>query len=154
MQYGKGIAPTRLKSQAGFQVVLFDYMKSGWKEEMANAGLVIGHAGAGTILDSLEARKPIIVVANDLLMSQHQTEIANIMQSLGHLLSSTPSKLMEDLPRLMAELPHLKVFPNTETNVFANEMSDFLGTTKKSRAPRASSQLSPRCSRRQTPPKS
>jgi len=126
VQYGKGVAPKHLKSQPGFEVVLFDYKKTGWKEEMADAGLVIGHAGAGTILDSLEASKPILVVANDLLMSQHQAEIANVMQSLGHLFSSTPARLMNDLPRLMADLSNLKTFPKTETSAFATELSKFL----------------------------
>lgn len=125
VQYGKGAAPS-LKSIPGFEVVLYDYKKTGWKEEMSNAALVIGHAGAGTILDSLEARKPIIVVANDKLMSMHQTEISDVMNKLGFLYSSTPSRLLKDLPDMLPQLSSLAVFPKTETRAFANELSKIL----------------------------
>jgi beta-1,4-N-acetylglucosaminyltransferase len=130
VQYGKGHAPTQLQSVLGFEVVLYDYKKLGWKEEIANAALVIGHAGAGTILDSLEASKPIIVVANDLLMSQHQAEIAQQMKTLGHLFSSTPGRLMSDLPSLLPRLQNLKTFPPHESSSFASELSKFLNQGK------------------------
>lgn len=126
VQYGKGTCPSQIQSIPGFEVVRYDYKKEGWKEEMANAALVIGHAGAGTILDSLEARKPIIVVANDKLMSQHQTEISNVMEKLGYIFSSTASKLLNDLPDLLPQLSSLAVFPNKETSAFANEVSSLL----------------------------
>lgn len=126
VQYGNGVEPKHLKSVPGFEIATYRYKKTGWKDEMSNASLVIGHAGAGTILDSLEASKPIIVVANDLLMSQHQAEIAQMMEKLGHLFSSTPSKLMQDLPTLLPRLASLREFPKQETKEFANVLLHFL----------------------------
>lgn len=131
VQYGKGYVPTKITSKAGFEVVQYSYKKNGWKEEIDNAALVIGHAGAGTILDSLEAQKPIIVVANDLLMSQHQTEIANTMHKLGHLYVSNVSALLADLPRLLTGLATLRVFPDSENTTFATELMNFLGAGEK-----------------------
>ena len=143
VQYGKGTRPSQLKSIPGFEVVLYDYMKTGWKDEMADAALVIGHAGAGTILDSLEARKPIIVVANDKLMSQHQTEISNIMEELGHLFSSKPSRLLTDLPNLLPQLSSLAVFPDSETSAFSTQLALLLSDSKKRtiKSPKASSRM-------------
>lgn len=126
VQYGKGTCPSQIQSLPSFEVVRYDYKKEGWKEEMANASLVIGHAGAGTILDSLEARKPIIVVANDKLMSKHQSEISNVMERLGYIFSSSASKLLNDLPELLPQLSSLAVFPIKESFAFANELSGLL----------------------------
>ncbi|KAJ3148036.1 N-acetylglucosaminyldiphosphodolichol N-acetylglucosaminyltransferase catalytic subunit alg13 [Geranomyces michiganensis] len=44
--------------------------------DISTAALVISHAGAGLILESLDAGKPLIVVVNRALMDDHQTELA------------------------------------------------------------------------------
>jgi UDP-N-acetylglucosamine transferase subunit ALG13 len=47
---------------------------------MRGADLVISHAGAGSVLEALHAHKSLLVVVNDSLMDNHQTELAHKMQ--------------------------------------------------------------------------
>lgn len=48
------------------------------------------HAGAGSILEALSLQKPLVVVINDQLMNNHQTELARQLHKDGHLLYTTP----------------------------------------------------------------
>ena len=45
--------------------------------------------GAGSVLETLQARKPLIVVINDLLMDNHQLELASQLAEDGHLYYAT-----------------------------------------------------------------
>jgi beta-1,4-N-acetylglucosaminyltransferase len=47
------------------------------------------YAGAGTVLETLEARVPLVVVINDTLMGNHQLELAERLAAEGNLLSTT-----------------------------------------------------------------
>ena len=57
-------------------------------EDMRASDLVIGHAGAGTVLEVIVIlHKPMIIVVNNTLQDNHQSELANALQQLqkhGH----------------------------------------------------------------------
>jgi beta-1,4-N-acetylglucosaminyltransferase len=59
------------------------------------ADLVIGHAGAGTIMEVLRIGKPLLVVVNDSLMANHQTEVADALCKRNLLKMATVSSLMD-----------------------------------------------------------
>lgn len=61
--------------------------------DIASAGLVISHAGAGSILEALRAAVPTVVVVNTALMDNHQAELASAMADRGHLALATPPTL-------------------------------------------------------------
>ncbi|KAI8817663.1 glycosyltransferase family 28 C-terminal domain-containing protein [Fimicolochytrium jonesii] len=50
---------------------------------LTSATLIISHAGAGSILESLALRKPLLVVVNETLMDNHQTELAEALAGMG-----------------------------------------------------------------------
>jgi beta-1,4-N-acetylglucosaminyltransferase len=70
-------------------------------DDIQQADFVISHAGAGTILQTLEKRKPLLVVVNEHLMNNHQTEIADQMETDGYLYHCTCSTLEQGVRRLL-----------------------------------------------------
>ncbi|KAF7554195.1 hypothetical protein G7046_g6879 [Stylonectria norvegica] len=87
-----------------FNVEVFDVRKNLLKEEMSicksiqgkrRQGLIISHAGTGTILDAWKLGIPIIVVPNTRLLDDHQTELAQHLAKEGYATMSTASS--EDL---------------------------------------------------------
>jgi beta-1,4-N-acetylglucosaminyltransferase len=64
--------------------------------DVDHASLVISHAGAGSIVEALQRRKPLVVVVNDALMGNHQTEVADALAEMNHLVvCSGPSSLQQ-----------------------------------------------------------
>ncbi|XP_076458829.1 UDP-N-acetylglucosamine transferase subunit ALG13-like [Babylonia areolata] len=66
-------------------------------DDIAAADLVICHAGAGSVLETLTAGKATLVVINDELMDNHQEELAKQLQQLHHLFYCTCSTLQQTL---------------------------------------------------------
>ncbi|KAI5462524.1 hypothetical protein BGZ63DRAFT_216383 [Mariannaea sp. PMI_226] len=79
-------------------ILLFDVRKNLMKEEMIlckpiagkrGRGLVISHAGTGTILDAWKLGLPLIVVPNARLLDNHQTEMADHLAKEGYAIKSS-----------------------------------------------------------------
>ena len=62
-----------------------------------NSSLVICHAGVGTVMETLNANKPIIVVPNPSLMDNHQYELADTLSSQGYVIKCAPENIMGQL---------------------------------------------------------
>lgn len=52
---------------------------------IAEADIVVSHAGTGSILDCLRLGKPLLVVTNNDLMDDHQEEVASQFENEGYL---------------------------------------------------------------------
>jgi beta-1,4-N-acetylglucosaminyltransferase len=65
------------------------------KPYFQNSDLVIGHAGAGTIMEVLGLKKPLLVVVNDSLMENHQPELARALCSRNLLTMATISTFLK-----------------------------------------------------------
>ncbi|KAI0851346.1 glycosyltransferase family 1 protein [Daldinia vernicosa] len=58
-------------------------------------GLIITHAGSGSILEALDFDSALIAVPNPTLMDNHQSEIAEEMHSQGHLIQGKIGSLVD-----------------------------------------------------------
>jgi len=129
IQHGTGKAPTTIPSLRSdtFEVVVFS-RKPSLIDEIRQSSLIIGHAGVGTIFDSLENQRDILVVPNTALMNNHQTEIAKEMVSRGYLKMSSCESLHQDLTNFDAQ--QLYEFPKTESSVWKSMIHRHSGLYK------------------------
>ncbi|KAL7567605.1 hypothetical protein ACA910_000201 [Epithemia clementina (nom. ined.)] len=88
VQFGKGVRPiidASVLADKKISVDLYDF-KPSLAGDMAKADLVISHAGAGTVSEVLQLKRPrLVVVVNTLLMDNHQLELAHAMQRRKYL---------------------------------------------------------------------
>lgn len=126
LQVGRTKVPTLPSSEGGILIKVFDY-KPSLRQDMEESDLVISHAGAGTCLEVLELNKPLVVIVNDQLMDNHQTELADRLASSGHLVSGTVSSLMESLVKMEKEKEGLKTFLPGDGRLFSRFINDLMG---------------------------
>ncbi|XP_070639830.1 UDP-N-acetylglucosamine transferase subunit ALG13 isoform X2 [Bos indicus] len=102
--------------------------KDSLKEDLQKADLVISHAGAGSCLETLEKRKPLIVVINERLMNNHQLELAKQLHKDGHLFYCTCSMLPGLLQSM--DLSTLNCFPPGQPEKFSAFLDKVVGLQK------------------------
>lgn len=111
IQYGAGKpvdsdAIARAARQFSIQIECYDF-KANILSDINASDLVISHAGAGSCIEVLTAKKPLIVVVNEKLMNNHQTELAQQLFIDGYLLycsTQTMAKVMDDLDGKISQL--------------------------------------------------
>jgi beta-1,4-N-acetylglucosaminyltransferase len=115
---------TRGRVKGSMKIILYRY-KNDILEDMEEADLIISHAGAGSIMEGLGLQKQMVVVINESLMGNHQTEVADALEAENYLFSTTPGKLATLL--LQKDLSHLKIRPSPNTSLFPALLRDELG---------------------------
>ncbi|EXJ60281.1 hypothetical protein A1O7_04433 [Cladophialophora yegresii CBS 114405] len=96
----------------GFQVSGFGFKKEGLADEMRavkgsspkTEGMVISHAGSGSILDALRIGAPIVVVPNTDLLHNHQVELAEALAEQEYVIHGK----VDDLASAIAEVEALR----------------------------------------------
>ncbi|KAI9787969.1 MAG: N-acetylglucosaminyldiphosphodolichol N-acetylglucosaminyltransferase catalytic subunit alg13 [Candelina submexicana] len=89
------------KTICGISITGFGFNKKGLGQEMLGAkgqrndkeGVVISHAGSGSILDALRISVPLIVVPNPGLLDNHQEELAEILAEQGYVVHGKSNNL-------------------------------------------------------------
>ncbi|PBP18618.1 glycosyltransferase family 28 domain-containing protein [Diplocarpon rosae] len=89
MRAFEAVKPTEIP---GLVIHGFDFNKNGLSKEMracqatksSEKGLIICHAGAGTILDAMRLAVPLVVVPNSSLLDNHQEELADELEAQGY----------------------------------------------------------------------
>jgi beta-1,4-N-acetylglucosaminyltransferase len=95
--------------------------------EVETADLILGHAGAGTILEALSNAKRLIVVPNRSLMDDHQLELCEAVAD-KYCLSCAESDVVEILRGAKAAFQKVtcKLPPHLSTNDFALRLDDMM----------------------------
>lgn len=119
LQIGTGVTEPDEGWSDGVNVQCFR-SKPSIANDIKAADLVIGHAGAGTCLETLRANKPLVVVTNLDLMDNHQAELAERLASDHHLLQCTCQTLRDTLKCM--DLRQLRPLPAGD----ARPLSDYL----------------------------
>ncbi|EAT34523.1 AAEL013240-PA [Aedes aegypti] len=126
LQIGRGRNPQIIKEVFGNDIeVRFYDLKASIAEDIQQADLVISHAGAGSCIEVLGAEKPLVVVVNEKLMDNHQTELADQLSKEGYLKYCTPSTLAQTLAE--SNLGQLKKFPPGSVQDFISYLDAFMG---------------------------
>ncbi|GFY95821.1 glycosyltransferase family protein 28 [Actinidia rufa] len=72
-------------------------------DNLRSASLVISHAGSGSIFETLKLGKPLIVVVNEDLMDNHQSELAEELAERKHLFCAHPQTLLHTINGMSLE---------------------------------------------------
>jgi len=102
--------------------------KDNIEEEYDWADIIISHGGAGTIMDTLERKKPLIVVPNEDLMGGHQDELAEHLAFKGHLVLSHLKNLRETLK--VFDPQKLIILPPVNPTLFVENLLSVVGISK------------------------
>jgi len=109
----------------GLKVRYFDFT-SNLSDDIAASSLVISHAGSGSIFETLRAKRPLVVVVNDLLMDNHQCELAEELAEKKYLVyASSPGSLLDTLRNM--NLKNLVPYPASNPSALVNALDQFLG---------------------------
>ncbi|KAH3919240.1 UDP-N-acetylglucosamine transferase subunit ALG13 [Parastagonospora nodorum] len=108
-------------------------LQNQFKLVQQSKGLVISHAGSGSILEALRYQIPLIVVPNTALLDNHQEELAVAMERSNYLIRGdvgdlTPAiQKSNDFRVKMAQFPPVTSGKHRETKSFAAIMDDTVG---------------------------
>lgn len=105
--------------------LVYDRYLQNFEEEIEKASLVISHAGAGTCLEVLKRNTPLIVVINEELMDNHQSELAEQLQESGYLYYCVCDSLKSTL--LNKDLSNLKRYPSSDSSAFSTYLDKCMG---------------------------
>ena len=107
------------------EIIVYRY-KPSLRDDLDKADLVISHAGAGSILEALEAGKKLIVVVNENLMNNHQFELAEKLFDVGFLLYTTCRYLSDKLELISCQEFALKKYEPGNPKLFGKHLNQLV----------------------------
>ncbi|KAG5020397.1 hypothetical protein AAZX31_06G224200 [Glycine max] len=125
IQMGRGsYLPTKSEGDGSLAVDYFTFSSS-IADHLRSASLVISHAGSGSIFETLQLGKPLIVVVNEDLMDNHQSELAEELADRKHLYCASPQTLHQTIANM--DLSSLFPYSPGDATPVAKHINNLLG---------------------------
>ena len=104
---------------------------SDFENIIKNSEFIISHAGAGNILEALKYKKKLFVAVNDLLMDNHQVELAEALKKDNYIfyISQLDNKVIYNMVKNVLENENkfkLDEYPNFNTEIIPNLIYEML----------------------------
>ncbi|XP_061970987.1 uncharacterized protein LOC133693722 [Populus nigra] len=126
IQMGRGsYTPAKSEGKDGSLAVDYFTFSPSIADHLRSASLVISHAGSGSIFETLRLGKPLIVVVNEDLMDNHQSELAEELAERKHLYCAHPQTLHQTISDMNIE--SLLPYPPGDATAVAKLINRFLG---------------------------
>ncbi|XP_052198959.1 uncharacterized protein LOC127806042 [Diospyros lotus] len=126
IQMGRGTyIPTKSSGEDGCVAVDYFPFSPSIADNLKSASLVISHAGSGSIFETLKLGKPLIVVVNEDLMDNHQSELAEELAERKHLSCAHPQTLLHTITGMSLEA--LVPYHPGDARPVAKLINQFLG---------------------------
>ncbi|ESR46509.1 hypothetical protein WN944_007505 [Citrus x changshan-huyou] len=126
IQMGRGTyLPAESIGEDGLLAVDCFTFSSSIADHLSSASLVISHAGSGSIFETLRLGKPLIVVVNEDLMDNHQSELAEELADRKHLYCAHPQSLHQVIVGM--DLKSLLPYQPGDATPVAKLINRFLG---------------------------
>ena len=90
---------------------------------------IISHAGAGIILESLKNKKKVFVVVNDVLMDNHQVELAFSLEKDNYVFYvKQPENIVEEVKDTITNIDrkNWQEYPNIDFDVIPNVIYEMM----------------------------
>ena len=98
-----------------------------------NSDYIISHGGAGNVLESLKYKKKLFVAVNDLLMDNHQEELAETLQKDNYIFYlKNLTQIVEDIKYVLESekidknTTYLKEYPDFNLETVPNVINEML----------------------------
>ncbi|XP_045821664.1 UDP-N-acetylglucosamine transferase subunit ALG13 homolog [Trifolium pratense] len=123
IQMGRGsYLPTKSEGDCNLVVDYFTFSSS-IADHIKSASLIISHAGS--IFETLKLGKPLIVVVNEDLMDNHQSELGEELANRKHLYCASPQTLHQTIVDM--DLNALVPYSPGDATPVAKHINRFLG---------------------------
>ena len=90
--------------------------------------LIISHAGAGILLESLKNKRKVIVCVNDTLMDNHQIELASSLDKENYVhYCKNLNEIVNDVKLILENKKKIKIYPEFNYDAIPNVIYEMLG---------------------------
>ena len=118
--YGEYIPQNHKKYENKIKIQISEILNN-FENIIKSSELIISHAGAGIILESLKNKRKVIVCVNDELMDNHQIELATSLHEDGYLyFCKDLSNITSEADKIISNSYKIKEYPEFNYDIIPN----------------------------------